>query len=328
MSARASDGPPLCQLCHTTKCTALRNPQLRAAWSWDEGLKWAWKRNVAYWKLCLSCHRYQWPKDHRVGNRYSRPSWDRWHKYCVRGKGRLSVGDYYLTQSVPEFIRPAEPSLPRMHTHLGLRQAFMQAFVPQPVPASMAAQEMRRDMLLYCLGQRQSEDEEPSGPRLFTRIGRRRAANIRLMGTYEDIIPIPWLEPAMREEVFLVDITFIKENKVEQAYATYTPQRMRFQSQQEPLSCDTTGCVNVLPPDPRAAMWSVTLCGGGGYHTAFLCRACVLSDSFLDLREVFDDTARTVGLRRQPADATLALCSQPYWPDIAEALRGHKKRKR
>ena len=131
------------------------------------------------------------------------------------------MGDLYLTQEGPEFIRPAVTTVHRMKTQLGFCQAFMQAFVPAAVPASIALQERRRDNLRYGLGQRQYEREEPSEPRLFKRIGRRREKKIRLRGTYEEIIPIPWLEPAMREDVFLVDITFSYENKKQLAFGVY-----------------------------------------------------------------------------------------------------------
>ena len=323
MPVRLSDGPPPCQLCHVTKCTQLVNPQFRKAWSWDEGVKWTWKRNLAYWKLCLPCHRYSWPMDHRVRNRYSKPSWDRWQTFVAHGKGELLVGDLYLTQTMPEFARPALPSPHRMKTKLGLCQAFMQAFVPDAVPASIAAQDRRRDNLGYGLGHRQYECEEPSVPRLFKRRGRPRQC-----GTYEDIIPIPWLEPDAREDVLLVDITFTYENEKQVAFGVYAPHRMRFESSNAPILCDTSGCANVVPTDPRAAMWKVTLFRGGGYHNAFLCRACAAADSWLNLCEVFEDAACVLPLRRPPAQVKLELFHQPYWPKIDEARRCQNKRKR
>jgi len=103
--------PPICPGCGT-ELTELESPALRRTWKKDEGFKWSWHSPVqAYWHLRQDCHQAAWPVDKRVSNRWSRPGDAWWPSLASSRRCRLVVGDFYLTESPPELLRP-KPGLP------------------------------------------------------------------------------------------------------------------------------------------------------------------------------------------------------------------------
>ena len=99
--------PPLCKACGVTACTQLESANLQTVWQRDSGCKWSWHSDSqAYWVLCLPCHRVAWPTDHRVRNRFSQPGWHYRSSQGSKGKVKLVSGDFFLTDPVPEFLRP------------------------------------------------------------------------------------------------------------------------------------------------------------------------------------------------------------------------------
>ena len=100
--------PPACARCGSLDLAVL-GEDLRRAWAAEEGVQWNWEGNLAYWRLCLPCHREVWPEDRRNPNGSSRPwSWLVAHRpSCTKqrsGKACLVLGDFSLTQPPPELV--------------------------------------------------------------------------------------------------------------------------------------------------------------------------------------------------------------------------------
>jgi hypothetical protein len=101
--------PPPCSLCGSLENACL-SERLRRQWAGEEGVKWKWRGGLAYWRLCLDCHREVWPEDRRNRNGFSLP----FSALCDRtilsgrsgGKVSLVVGDFWLTHPPPELLRP------------------------------------------------------------------------------------------------------------------------------------------------------------------------------------------------------------------------------
>jgi hypothetical protein len=94
--------PPTCGRCGSLELFFLSKGMQRA-WVAEEGMQWSWKGNLAYWRLCLPCHREVWPEDRRNPNGSSRPwSWLVGRRLVCgsqrSGKVSMVVGDFYLTQ--------------------------------------------------------------------------------------------------------------------------------------------------------------------------------------------------------------------------------------
>ena len=110
--------PPVCRACGATACTELANEKLRRTWKREQGLKWDWHTdNQAYWFVCLPCHLAAWAVDRRTNNRWSMPGWQYAGAAARRARGGrvrlVSGGDFYLTEPVPEYLRPrAQASAP------------------------------------------------------------------------------------------------------------------------------------------------------------------------------------------------------------------------
>jgi hypothetical protein len=49
-----------------------------------------------------------WPTDHRLAKHWSQPGWLYWSKGRGAAKAKLVSGDFYMTESVPECLRPAD----------------------------------------------------------------------------------------------------------------------------------------------------------------------------------------------------------------------------
>jgi hypothetical protein len=65
--------PPLCSGCGGA-LAALKSLSLRSRWAEYEGERWGWTSDqLAYWTLCVDCHRNVWPLDRRYNNAASRP---------------------------------------------------------------------------------------------------------------------------------------------------------------------------------------------------------------------------------------------------------------
>ena len=110
--------PPVCRACGATACTELANEKLRRTWKREPGLKWDWHTDhQAYWLVCLPCHLAAWAVDRRTNNRWSMPGWQYDGATTRRARGGrvrlVSGGDFYLTEPVPEYLRPrAQASAP------------------------------------------------------------------------------------------------------------------------------------------------------------------------------------------------------------------------
>ena len=90
--------PPVCPGCGVA-LAALKSPRLRAAWADFEGERWRWTSDhLAYWSLCVDCHKAAWPLDRRCNNAYSRP-------FSAVKAPRLT--EFYLTTPPPEYLRTA-----------------------------------------------------------------------------------------------------------------------------------------------------------------------------------------------------------------------------
>ena len=76
--------------CERRLSTELESAGVRQRWQWEEGLKWRWVNNLAYWPLCLPCHNYFWPYDYRAKNN-SFPG----GLQTKNNKRRLVSGDFY-----------------------------------------------------------------------------------------------------------------------------------------------------------------------------------------------------------------------------------------
>ena len=100
--------PPKCKRCEVVACAPLRTELLKNNWFDGEGSRWTYRvglygGRVAYWLLCLKCHRVEWPFDLRVNNRHS--AMGSVHHCRLQGNVfRLTVGDFYLTAPPPEFL--------------------------------------------------------------------------------------------------------------------------------------------------------------------------------------------------------------------------------
>ena len=98
--------PPKCKCCLIRDATELETAHLQKVWAWEQGLKWDFFQGLAYWFLCESCHRDTWVTDFRVKGIHSKPGWMRWSRTGKGARAKTMVGDFYLTEPVPEFLRP------------------------------------------------------------------------------------------------------------------------------------------------------------------------------------------------------------------------------
>ena len=60
----ARAGPPKCAQCGVIDAAELEDSDLLTVWAEYDGIKWRWHHNLAYWYLCLECHR-------KIGQRIS-----------------------------------------------------------------------------------------------------------------------------------------------------------------------------------------------------------------------------------------------------------------
>ena len=302
---RRGGGPPVCSSCRATECTELESPKLRDVWAWYEGVKWSWKGNLAYWELCLPCHRNTWPLDHRTQNRYSCPDGLQWRKKTRGGITRLCLGDLYVTQSMPDCCRPQ--SLFSGPIPSNLEQELPSSPARAPTRVRPCIPQLRQN-LRFSLGRRANPCEEPLAKKFC-----RRTPQLRECGVNEEILNIEGVPPAERGPVFLVDIHTCEENN--ELHGVYMQQNDRLHSLCGPSVCDTSGCTNVLPNILSHAAWNVCIVGlPGWWHTAFLCRQCTGAVNWLNFTDVFEDTGYIVTSRKLGAEERLKALSASYTP--------------
>ena len=134
LNGQEAMGPPQCRLCGID-ATELSSDSLRKMWGFQQGMKWEWLTpKQAYWFLCMQCHSKTWPSDRRTNNRHSMPSsvaklHSCNHTNSARSKRRLDVGDFYLTESPLEFLRPSK--VPRRCTPSDPVEEISEAIVPR-----------------------------------------------------------------------------------------------------------------------------------------------------------------------------------------------------